>query len=67
MGGPGGAHAQVWTKSMTDELDSLVARRVFVFIDKIPPGAIILPTMFVFKVKADGRHKSSDKIGRAHV
>ena len=50
--------AKDWIASMTKEVESLISRRVFVFIDKIPPNAIILPTMFVYKVKATGEKKS---------
>ena len=50
--------AKDWIASMTKEVESLMSRRVFVFIEKIPPNAIILPTMFVYKVKATGEKKS---------
>ena len=49
-----------WDESMDKEWNSIIEKEVFdlIDIDKVPVNADIVPTQWVYKIKADGRHKS---------
>ena len=49
-----------WASSMEKEWNSIIDKEVFDLIDieDVPINADIVPTQWVYKIKADGRYKS---------
>ena len=57
------SHRQQWREAILAEQQSLRRLEVYSIIDKLPPGARLLDTKFVFKMKLD----ANGKIDRAKV
>ena len=52
-----GSSAQQWTESLDKELDKLNENDSFDFVDRMPPGALLIHTKVVLKIKSNGVYK----------